>query len=324
MMNSHRRSLLAALAAAGIAAPLRGFTQSGKTPVVGLMWLKSDFTEQVLVAFRESLREGGFVEGKNVRFERRDQVASYSQLPEAATELVQLRVDVILAWGDTATQAARKATSTIPIVMIQASDPEKVGLAASLARPGGNVTGLTAFGQDVMGKRLEILREAVPRARKVAVLMNPDSAGQRESFNRAEVAAQALGLQAQLIEVRDLREIESAFSSAVDAVIIVPSTMFRAHRLRLAELASAHKLPAVFSDQSYVEAGGLMAYGADPRDFLSVAARHVARILKGARPAEMPIERIHRLHLSVNLKAAKTIGMTLPQSLVARADRVIE
>lgn len=301
---------------------------AGAQPRVGLLWLQSELTEQNVAALSESLREHGFVVGRDVRFEPRNQLASYSQLGAAAEELVRLRVDVILAWGDTATRAARKATSTIPIVMIQAADPVAAGLVASLARPGGNVTGLTAFGQDLMGKRLEILKQAAPHIRKVAVLMNPESAGQPESFKRAEAAAQALGLQAMLVEVRNAGDIEAAFPKALrasaDAITVVPSTMLRSHRVRLAALASQNRMPAMFSDASYVEVGGLMGYGVDPRTLMRVAGNYIGRILKGANPSEIPVERLHQLHLTINLQTAKKIGVTLPQSLVARADRVIE
>lgn len=297
-------------------------------PRVGLLWLKSEATAQNLAAFQEGLREHGFVEGRNLRFVGRDQVASYERLPEAAAELVQLKVDVILAWGDTATQAAGKATSTIPIVMLAGTDSVQAGLAASLARPGRNVTGYTAFQQELVGKRLELLKEAVPGIKSVAVLMNPTSAGQPESFKRAEAAAQALGLRVHLAEVRTPQDIEPVLMAAsrarVEAVMAVPSNMLASNRAHIVELTSALGMPAIFTDVRWAEAGALMSYGGDARHSFRIAAGFVARILKGANPAEMPFERATRLYLTINLKTAKAIGVTIPHAMVLRADRVIE
>jgi putative tryptophan/tyrosine transport system substrate-binding protein len=297
-------------------------------PSVGLLWLKSEATSQNLAALQEGLREHGLIEGRNFRLERRNEVVGYERLPGAAAELAKLKVDLIVAWGDTATQAARKATSTIPVVMIAGSDPVKSGLVASLARPGGNVTGFIAFQQDLIGKRLELLKEAVPGIKSVAILMNSTSAGQAESLKRAEVAAEGLGLRIHVAEVRGAEDIEIALQAAsrarVDAIMAVPSTMFAANRARIVGMTSALRLPAVFTDLRWTEEGALMSYGGDARDHFRIAAGFVARILKGANPAEMPIERATRLYLSINLRTAKAIGVTIPATMLQRADRVIE
>jgi putative tryptophan/tyrosine transport system substrate-binding protein len=323
----HVRRKVLVLSAAAVLAPKLVIAQA-KVPRIGLLWLKSETTAQNLAALQDGLREHGFVEGRNFRFERRDEVASYERLPQGAAELVQLKVDLILAWGDTATQAAGKATSTIPIVMVAGSDPVKSGLAASLARPRRNVTGFIAFQQDLVGKRLELLKEAVPGIKSVAVLMNPTSAGQSESLKRAEAAAEALGLRVHLAEVRTPHDIEIALQAAsrarVDAVMAVPSVMFAANRARIVELTSALRLPTVFTDVRWAEEGALMSYGGDTRHNFRFAAAFIARILKGANPGEMPIERATRLYLSINLKTAKAIGITIPSAMVLRADQVIE
>jgi putative ABC transport system substrate-binding protein len=297
-------------------------------PRVGLLWLKSELTSELLPAFREGLLEHGFVEGKNVRFERRDEVETYGGLPDAAAALVKLKVDVILAWGDTATQAAGKATTSIPIVMLAGTDPVKAGLAVSLGRPGRNVTGFTAFQQELVGKRIELLKEAVPRVKTIAILMNPASVGQPDSFRQAKAAAEALGLSVQLAEVRTPKDIGPALAAAsrsgANAVMAVPSNMLASNRSVVIDTASSLRLPGVFTTVAWAEQGALMAYGIDTQHTFRVGGRFVGRILKGANPAEMPFERATKLFLIINLKAARALGVTIPPSMLLRADRVIE
>ena len=229
MSQVQRRQFLFA-AGALLAAPLACLAQrsSAGIPSVGLLWIKSDAAAQNFVAFRERLRELGFVEGQSVRFERRDEVPSYEQLPKAAVELAQLKVDVIFAWGDTATRAASKATNSIPIVMLVGSDPVAAGLAASLSRPGGNLTGITSLGQALVAKRLQLLKETVPGLERVAVLLNPTSQGEMESLKVAEAAARSLGMRLHVAEVRNAQDIEPVIATAsrarAGALTALPST----------------------------------------------------------------------------------------------------
>jgi len=297
-------------------------------PRIGLLWLESDITPQGLAEIREVLREQGYVEGQNVRFEQRVSVAGYERLPAAAAELVQLRVDAIVSWGDTATRAAAKATSSIPIVMLAASDPVASGLAASLSRPGGNVTGIASLGQALMEKRLELLKEMVPGAQRIAILLNRASKGEIESLEQAEAAAPSFGLHLHVAEARTAKDIEPAIKTAsragVGALLVVPSTMLRANRARIVEVSASHRLPTVFPDSSYVEVGGLLSYGRDTRYAFRLVAAYVAKILKGAKPADMPIEQVSKLELVVNAKTAKALGITIPNSILLRAHKVIE
>ncbi len=323
-----RRTFLGTLGLSVLAAPLATEVQPAKAPRVGLLGFGSAESSPLFEALRQGLRERGWVEGQNITFEDRTTVGDYSRLPDVAAELVRLRVDVIVAWGTTTALAARKATGTIPIISTLGSDPVGMGLAASLARPGGNVTGLTVSGRELVGKRIELLKEALPRLSRIAVLWNPESRTQPLSLRDAEAAAKSLGLQVRPAEVRRPEDLEKAFATMArerpEALAAVASNMFRAHRVRIVELAARHRLPATFSDRGYVEAGGLMSYGPDEKAIFHQLATYVDRILKGAKPGDLPIERPTRFELAINLKTAKALGLTIPPSLLGRADEVIE
>jgi len=323
-----RRAFLGALASGLLAAPLAAGAQPAKAPRVGLLGLGSAEPSPFFEALRQGLRDRGWVESQNVAFEDRSTVGHYSQLPDVATELVRLKVDVIVTWGTTPALAARKATGTIPIVTIAGSDPVETGLATSLARPGGNVTGLTTSGRELVGKRLELLKETLPGLLRIAVLWNPASRTELVSLRNAEAAAKSLGLQIQPAGVRRPEDLEKAFASLAheraEALVAVPSTMFRAHRARIVELAARHRLPSTFPERDYVEAGGLMSYGPDLKAIFRQLATYVDRILKGAKPGDLPIEHPTKFELVINRKTANALGLTIPPSLLLRADQLIE
>src|SRR5712692_4685666 len=324
-----RRAFIGGLAGGLLAAPLAVEAQpAAKMPRVGLLGLGSAESSPLFEALRQGLRERGWVEGQNIAFEDRTTAGHYSRLPDVAAELVRLKVDVIVTWGTTPALAARKATGTIPIVTIAGSDPVETGLATSLARPGGNVTGLTTSGRELVGKRLELLKETLPGLLRIAVLWNPESRTELVSLRNAEAAARLLGLQVQPAEVRRPEDLEKAFASLaherVEALVAVPSTMFRAHRARIVELAARHRLPSTFPERDYVEAGGLMSYGPDSKAIFRQLATYVDRILKGAKPGDLPIEHPTKFELVINKKTAKVLGLTIPPALLLRADQVID
>jgi putative ABC transport system substrate-binding protein len=311
-----------------LAAPLAAEAQQTKVYRVGLLGLGSAESSPLFEELRQGLRERGWVEGQNIAFEERTTVGNYSRLPDVAAELVRLKVDVIVTWGTTSALAARKATGTIPIVTTAGSDPVETGLAASLARPGGNVTGLTNSGRELVGKRIELLKETLPGLSRIAVLWNPESRTQPLSLRDAEAAAKSLGLQVRPAEVRRPEDLEKAFASIAhkrpEALVLAPSNMFRAHRTRLVELAARHRLPATFSDRSFVETGGLMSYGPNEKAIFRQLANYVDKILKGAKPADLPIEQPTKFEMVINLKTAKALGLTIPQSVLGRADEIIQ
>ena len=283
-------------------------------------------------AFRQGLRDLGYVEGRNVVIEYRDAEGKLERFPALAAELVALKVDVIFAGGGTpAALAAKQATKTIPIVFASAADPVTSGLITSLAQPGGNVTGLSALTPELVGKRLEQLTQTVPGVRRVAVLWQPGAFGERtekDMLKGAEVAARALGVRLQFVEARGSEDFDRAFSdmtrARAGALTVLPSSMFNSERRRLADLAAKNRLPAVYPQRAYVDAGGLMAYGPNFTDLYRRSAIYVDRILKGAKPGDLPIEQPTKFELVINLKAAKALGLTIPQSVLARADQVIQ
>ncbi|HEV8344400.1 MAG TPA: ABC transporter substrate-binding protein [Candidatus Binatia bacterium] len=284
---------------------------------------------QALVdAFREGLRELGYVEGQNVALEIRWAEGKRDRLFDLAVELVRLRVDCIITGGFTATQAAKKATSTIPIVMAHASDPVRDGLVASLSRPGGNITGLSHMATELSGKRLEIVKEAVPKVSRVAVLLNTTNPMQALNFKEAEAASLILGVTLNPLEVREANDFEGAFQAAVrgraDALLAFADAFFNTHRKRIVDLATKNRLPAMYTEPEYIDAGGLMVYGPSISDLYRRAAIYVDKILKGVKPGELPVERPTKFDLIINLKAAKQIGLTIPPNVLARADRVIK
>ena len=273
--------------------------------------------------FKQGLRELNYIEGKNIVIEPRFAEGKLDRLPDLAAELVRLKVDVIVTPGGSSTRAAKGATSTIPIVMGAAGDPVADGLVTSLARPGGNITGLTNIAPDLVGKRLELLKEAMPKAVRVAVLLvHPINT---QSF---ELVAAALGLKLQPVEARDSNEIDSAFEAAArgraGALLVLRNPITTAHRKKVVDLAAKHRLPAMYEERAWVDIGGLMSYGPSFDDLYRRAATFVDKILKGAKPADLPVEQPTKFELIINLKAAKQIGVTIPPNVLARADKVIK
>ena len=277
-------------------------------------------------AFRQGLREFGYVEGKNIVIEWRSAEGKFDRLQALAAELVRLDVDVIVTGGPTATRPVKEATKTIPIVMTQDSDPVGNGFVASLARPGGNITGLSNLAQELSGKRLELLKEIVPKLSRVAVLGMSTNPGNAQSLRETELAAGALGVQIQYLDVRDSKDIEAALRTAsngrADAVLVLnfPGNISRG----IPDLAVKNRLPAIYYGSTIVDNGGLMSYGASIADLDRRAATYVDKILKGAKPADLPVEQPMKFELIINLKAAKQIGLTIPPNVLVRADRVIK
>jgi len=279
-------------------------------------------------AFRQRLRQLGYVEGKNIVIEYRYAEGKGERLPDLAAELVQLKVDVIVTTSAGATLAAKKARGTIPIVIAAAADPVGSGLVSSLARPGGNITGLSLMAPDLDGKRLELLKEAVPKVARVAFLREPGGTRGNLPLTEMEAAAKALGLKLLSLEVRSLDDFESAFARAkresAQALITTSGPLINTQQRRVLDLAAKNRLPAIYHYSEFVEAGGLMSYAPDNTDGWRRAADYVDKILKGAKPADLPIEQPKKFELIINLKAAKQIDLTIPPSLLARADRVIK
>jgi putative ABC transport system substrate-binding protein len=306
--------------------------QAGKVARVGLLALNLAAAPHLPEAFRQGLRDLGYVEGRNVVIEYRDAEGKAERLPALAAELVALKVDVILAAGTPQALAAQHATKTIPIVFASgASDPVTSGLVTSLARPGGNVTGLTGLGPELVGKVLELLTQAVPGVSRVAALWQPGTLGERtekDMLKGAEDTGRALGVRLQFVEARGPDDFDRAFSdmtrARAGALAVLGSAMFFNERRRLVDLAAKHRLPAVYTVKEYVDAGGLMAYGPNLADLFRRAATYVDKILKGAKPADLPVEQPTKFELVINLKTAKALGLTIPQTLLLRADRVIE
>jgi putative ABC transport system substrate-binding protein len=309
-----------------LAAPLAAAAQPERVWRIGyLASVAADNPPRL--AFRQRLRELGYVEGQNVVLEIRSSEGRVERFPALAAELVRLRVDVIVTGGDPPTGAAQKATSSIPIVMIAATDPIASGFVASLARPGGNVTGLTAQSQDVAGKALQLLKEAVPNLSRVAVLWDPTSPGSRRSLSEVEAAATALKLHRQSVEVRSPGELDSAIAAAskgrADAAFIFGRTLYP-HSARIAALAVKHRLPTVGLLPEFARDGWLVGYGTSLTDQSMRAADFVDQILKGAKPAELPVEQPTKFYLAINLKTAKALGLRIPHRLLQRADQVID
>jgi putative ABC transport system substrate-binding protein len=314
-----------ALALGLLVAPLAVEAQPVRVPRIGI--LRSGAPPDPFVeAFRQGLRELGYSEGQSIVIEYRWAEGRDERVPGLAADLVQLGVDVIVAGGSQAL-IAKRATTTIPIVMPVANDPVAAGLVASLARPGGNVTGLAFLSEDLPGKWLELLKEALPGVSRVAVLWNPPTeAGQ---LRVSDVAARSLGVRLQALKVERGDDLGRAFAEAkrgrAEALFVLSSPFFYAHRTRLVELAARHRLPTMYHQQEFVVgSGGLMSYGPNLRDLFRRAATYVDKILKGARPADLPVEQPTKFELIVNLKTARALGLTIPPTVLARADQVIE
>jgi len=303
--------------------------QPTKVPRTAYLSASSSSTNpERIEAFRQGLRELRYVEGKNIVIEWRHAEEKIDRLPALAAELVRLKVDIIVTSGPTATRAVKEATSTIPIVMAQDPDPVGNGFVASLARPGGNITGLATLTPELSGKRLELLKEIVPKLSRVAVLGTSTRPGNAQALEEIELAAKAFGVKLQYLDVLDPKDIETAFRAAVkgraDAVLwLVAGGVAGAHRTQIADLAVKRRLPAIYDRREFVDDGGLMSYGTNFNDLSRRAATYVDKILKGRTPADLPVEQPMKFEFIINLKAAKQIGLTVPPNVLVRADKVI-
>jgi ABC-type uncharacterized transport system substrate-binding protein len=321
-----RRTFLALVPGGLLAAPLRAEAQqAGKVPRVGILGSTPTPSWE---SFRQTLRELGYVEGRTIVLEYRWLEGVVDRAPAAATELVNLKVDVIVAVSVPVIRAAQLASGTIPIVMGASFDAVDTGLVASLARPGGNTTGLTLLSTAVVAKRLELLREAVPEVSRLAVLLGPPAPADALFLREAEVGAQAMRMRLQILRAADPTDVERAFAAMTreraSAVLMSEHPFLFSPKARVAELAAEHRLPTVVSFREFVERGALMSYGADLADLYGRAAVYVDKILKGAKPADLPVEQPTKFTLVINLKTAKALGLTIPLSLLARADQVIQ
>ena len=306
-----------------------GAQQPKNVPRIGYLSVLSPSSDSARIeAFRQGLRGLGYVEGQNIAIESRYAEGKLNRLPDLAGELVRLNVDVIVAGGSTAIRATKNATKLIPIVMAHGSDPVALGYVASLARPGGNITGLTHLAPELGGKRLELLKDMIARLSRVAVLTDPGTGGHGPQIRELEVAAPALGLQLRPVEVRAPNELESAFSGMTagraQALIVLQQPTLDRLRARIVDLATKNRLPAMYPNSEYVETGGLMSYAADIVAMFRRTATYVDKIIKGTKPADLPVEQPTKFELIINLKAAKQIGLTIPPNVLARADKVIK
>ena len=303
--------------------------QLEKIPRIGYLGGTSYSVNSARVeAFRQGLRELGYVEGKNIAIEWRYAEGKLDRLPTLAAELVRLKVDVIVSAGPPPTRSAKQATVTIPIVMGFDDDPVGNGFAASLARPGGNITGLATLFPELSGKQVELLKEIVPKLSRVAVLGNASQPGHPQALREINLAADGFGVQVQYLEVRGPKEIESAFRDAskeyANAVLVLGTPVLTSQRRQVADLAVKSRLPAIYRNLEFVEDGGLVFYGPSFTDLFRRAATYVDKILKGAKPADLPVEQPTKFEFIINLKAAKQIGLTIPPNVLARADKVIK
>jgi putative tryptophan/tyrosine transport system substrate-binding protein len=303
--------------------------QPEKIPRIGLLspFSPSD-TALWHEAFRQGLRDLGWVEGKNISIEYRYAEGRNDRLPDLAADLVRLKVDIIVASVATDAVVAKKATRTIPIVMAAPGDPVATKLVESLARPGGNITGLSQIAPELAGKRLELLKETVPKLSRVAVLWNPEGPTTTLAWEESQLPAPQLGLQLHSTEVRSPSDFDKAFEGATraraEALAVMPNQLFVNNQKRIADFAAKNRLPSIFYLREFVDSGGLMSYGPDRSDMFRRAATYVDKILKGAKPADLPVEQPRKFELVINLKTAKQIGLTFPQSVLYQADKVIK
>ena len=330
MFGMRRRDLVTLLGSVAAAWPRAARAQQGTMPVIGFLHSASpDGNADRVRTFRQGLKETGFVEGENVAIEYRWADSQVERLPALATELVRRGVAVIVVFGPVVAFAAKAATTTIPIVFVVPEDPVRLGLVTSLARPGGNLTGINFFPDEVTGKRLELLRELVPAPVRIAVLVEPTNPTSTESTLRdVEGASRAMGLQMQVFKVSTSREIDAVFEGFVrerpDALLAPISAFLMDRRVQLALQAAICRVPATYPLREFVEAGGLMSYGASLRDAYRQAGTYAGRILKGAKPADLPVVQATKFELVINAQTARMLGLTVPPSLLARADEVIE
>jgi putative tryptophan/tyrosine transport system substrate-binding protein len=320
-------ALLLAIAAPG---PPSDAQQATRIPKIGFLTATNQVTlAPNIAAFRQGLREVGYVEGKTILVEVRFAEAAVERLPELARQLVALKPDLIVATNDVVIASVRRETQTIPIVMAFSSDPAGAGFVASLARPGGNVTGLSTLSPEISGKRLELLREVIPGLSRVALLWNPDSRGNLLDYKETEVVARSLHVELQSVELSRIDDLDRAFSAVTKGraqALIVPAgnPITATRQAQVASFAQRSRLPSIYGARDAVDAGGLMSYGPSVADLFRRAATYVDRILKGAKPADLPVEQPTKFELVINLKTAKALGLTIPQSILLRADQVIE
>jgi putative tryptophan/tyrosine transport system substrate-binding protein len=303
--------------------------QPGKVPRIGVLRQSSAHVLWTqLEAFRQGLRDRGYLDGQNIVIEYRYAEGELDRLPSLANELVRINVDVIVVSSTPAVLAAKNATKEIPIVFHTIGDPVGSGLVANLARPGGNVTGLTMGGAELYGKRLELLKETIPKLSQAAILWNPTSTGIQQNVKETQAAAQVLKLQIQSLEIRNPGDIELAFETAIrsktGAILVTQSPPITTHPKRIIDIAVKRRLPVIYPQGQWPDMGGLMSYGANVEDSYRYLASYVDKILKGSKPADLPVERSRKLELVINLKAAKQIGLTIPPNVLARADKVIK
>jgi putative tryptophan/tyrosine transport system substrate-binding protein len=323
-----RRDFITGIAGSAAAWPLAARAQQPAMPVVGYLHAGSPGPNAPYVAvIRQSLAEAGYVEGRNVATEYRWAEGQYDQLPAMAAELVRRQVAVILATPIPAALAAKAATATIPILFSVAGDPVKLGLVAGLARPGGNATGVNFFQAELGAKQLGLLRELVPTATRIGLLVNPTNANV-EGVTKDVTAASTSGLQIDVVRASDTREIESAFATLVrnkaDALVVAPDPFFYSRQVQLATLAARHALPAIYNVREYPQIGGLMSYGTSLTEVYRQLGDYTGRILKGAKPADLPVVQSIKFEFVINLPTARALGLEIPPSLLARADEVIE
>lgn len=321
--------LLLGVLLASLATSLPGQT-AGRVARIGYLAPQSPPESWGLSVFRQGLRDLGWVEGRNLIIDYRSADGKFERLPALASELAALKVEVIVAVATVPALAAKRVTQSVPIVFTHVSDPVGSGLVGSLGRPGGNITGFTHFNSGLGPKRLELLKQVVPAARQVVALWHPGGLGEhteKEMISETEAAARALGIPVQIQAVRGIHELDAAFAAVrgenTQALIVLPSPIFRNQPKLLVDLAAKHRVPAIYFDRAFAELGGLMAYGADMADVVRGAAGYVDRILKGARPGDLPVMRATRFELFLNLKTAQSLGLTIPQALAIHADQVI-
>jgi ABC-type uncharacterized transport system substrate-binding protein len=330
MFDMRRRKFITLLGGGAVAWPLAARAQQGgRTPRVGYVFsFVPSEGRHLWEACRQGLRELGYVDGQNIVLEPRWAEGQHERLPGLLADLVRLNVDVIVAAATPASRAAKAATATIPIVIVAVGEPVRDGLVTSLARPGGNVTGLGLLTPDLSGKRLELLLEIVGKVSRVAILMNPDNPVSAIFLDETQAAAQSVGIELQRVDARNPQEIDLAFASItaerVDAVIVFDDPVLWSHRPRFVTLATARRMPAMYGLREFVDDGGLMSYGPNRPDQYRRTAIFVDKILKGAKPADLPVEQPTKFELVINLKTAKSLHVEIPPTLIARADEVIE
>jgi putative ABC transport system substrate-binding protein len=325
-----RREFITFLGGVAVAWPLSARAQQAATPVIGYLDSRSsDAAENRLRGFRQGLKEAGYIEGENITIVYRWADDRVDRLPLLAAELVSRSVAAIITAGVPSSSAAKTATTTIPIIFIVGTDPVQLGLAASLSRPGANLTGINLFTSELAAKRLEVLRDLLPQARRMGVLVNPADAGATDAQLRdIDAAARAMGLQIQVHNADTRDEIDAAFEAMgrdrPDAVFVSSTVFLNGRRVQLAQLSAFYRLPAIYGLRDFVEVGGLISYGSDIIDSFRQAGRYVGRIVKGAKPAELPIVKADKFELVINTRTARMLGLTLPSSLLGRADEIID